>query len=80
MSIIISKDGQHAQRLERTPIQQEEYLQNYIHRNPDALPLNELKDDLRLLILAREFNTPSGPIDALSESTQTAKSTSSRRS
>ena len=65
MSIIISKGGENARRLERTVIDQEEYLQQYIHRNPDTLPFDELKDDLRLLILAREFDTASGPIDAL---------------
>ena len=65
MSIIISRQGKNARRLQRTSIQQEEYLQAYIHNNPDVLPLDELKDNLRLLILAREFNTASGPIDAL---------------
>ncbi len=65
MSIIISKNGQNARRLQRASIQQEEYLQAYVHNNPDVLPLDELKDNLRLLILAREFNTASGPIDAL---------------
>jgi hypothetical protein len=65
MSIIISKKGQNARRLQRASIQQEEYLQAYVHNNPDVLPLDELKDNLRLLILAREFNTASGPIDAL---------------
>lgn len=65
MSIIISKKGQNARRLQRASIQQEEYLQEYVHNNPDVLPLDELKDNLRLLILAREFNTASGPIDAL---------------
>lgn len=65
MAIIISQSGKNAQRLERTVIQQEDYLQRYIYDNPESLPLHELKDDLRLLILAREFATSSGPIDAL---------------
>jgi hypothetical protein len=65
MSIIISKQGKNARRLQRTSIHQEEYLQAYVHNNPDVLPLDELKDNLRLLILAREFDTASGPIDAL---------------
>jgi hypothetical protein len=65
MSIIISKDGRNARKLEQTVIEQEEYLQQYIHANPEALPLDELKDNLRLLVLAREFNTASGLIDAL---------------
>lgn len=40
-------------------------MQEYIYENPESLPLDEYKDDLQLLILAREFPTKSGPIDAL---------------
>jgi hypothetical protein len=65
MSIIISKEGKNAQKLDRTVIDREDYLQNYIHHNPESLPLHEIREDLRLLILAREFPTNSGPIDAL---------------
>jgi hypothetical protein len=46
-------------------IQKETYLQQYIYDHPDTLPLQELKDDLKLLVLLREFPTGSGPIDAL---------------
>lgn len=46
-------------------IEQENYLQEYIYNNPDAVPVYEINEDIRLLILAREFNTQSGPIDAL---------------
>ena len=53
MSIIISKQGKDAQRLERTVIPQEEYLQQYILDNPDSLPLHELKADIQLLIVDR---------------------------
>ncbi len=65
MSIIISKDGKGAQRLNQTTIDQEDYLQQYIYNNPDAVPVYEIDEDIRLLILAREFGTASGPIDAL---------------
>ncbi len=65
MSIIISKSGKNATRLERSVIQQEDYLQKYIYDNPESLPLHELKEGLRLLILTREFSVPSGFIDAL---------------
>ncbi len=51
--------------MEPTPISQEDYLQNYIHQNPEAIPVTELKEGAKLLILAREFPTESGPIDAL---------------
>lgn len=33
--------------------------------NPDSLPLDDLKEDLRLLVIGREFPTRSGPIDVL---------------
>jgi hypothetical protein len=65
MSIIVSRDGKNAKKLARAAIQQEDYLQRYIYDNPDCLPLEELKENLRLLVLAREFSTASGPIDAL---------------
>lgn len=65
MSIIISKAGKNAQRLDRTSIVQEDYLQSYIYANPESLPIDEIREDLKLLILAREFSTGSGPIDAL---------------
>jgi uncharacterized protein (DUF736 family) len=65
MSIIISQDGKNAVRLQRTIIEKEDYLQQYIYDNPESLPLHELKEDIHLLILSREFPTSSGPIDAL---------------
>jgi hypothetical protein len=65
VSIIVSRRGEPAKRLDRTVIQREEYLQSYIHDNPHALPLEELREDLRLSVLAREFPTESGPIDVL---------------
>jgi hypothetical protein len=65
MAIIVSKDGRNARRVEPTPVAEEDYLQNYIHQNPEAIPVTELKDGAKLLILAREFLTESGPIDAL---------------
>lgn len=65
MSIIISRGGESTTRLERTPIQDEEYLQKYIYEHPDTLPLDQLQADIRPLVLLREFPTTSGPIDAL---------------
>jgi hypothetical protein len=65
MSIIVSKKGKNAQRSERTSIEHEKYLQGYICDNPESLPLHEVEADIKLLILAREFPTKSGKIDAL---------------
>ncbi|OGY24033.1 MAG: hypothetical protein A2Y57_02265 [Candidatus Woykebacteria bacterium RBG_13_40_7b] len=63
--IIISKAGKNAKRLDQSSFDQEDYLQKYIYDNPDAVPLYEIQEDIRLLILAREFPTASGTIDAL---------------
>ncbi len=65
MSIIISQDGKNAQKIDKSEIKKEDYLQNYIHNNPEAIPIYELKEDKKLLVLKREFGTNAGPIDAL---------------
>lgn len=65
MAIIISKNGKNAKKVDKSTFEKEEYLQKYIHDNPESIPLYDIKEDIRLLILAREFSTDSGPIDAL---------------
>ncbi len=65
MAIIVSKNGKDAVRLNPSDFQLEDKLQEYIHRNPETIPLYEINEDIRLLVLAREFPTESGPIDAL---------------
>jgi hypothetical protein len=63
--IIVSRGGRDARKIERKSFESEDELQRYIHDNPDVIPLYELKEDVRLLIAAREFPTESGPIDAV---------------
>ena len=65
MVIIVSKNGKNAKRIDQSNFDQEDFLQKYIYDNPDAIPMYEIEEDIRLLILAREFATASGPIDAL---------------
>ncbi len=65
MPIIISKSGRNAKKVERTVIEKEDYLQKYIYDNPGSIPIYDIKDDVKLLIVAREYPTASGPIDAL---------------
>lgn len=65
MSIIISQDGKKAQKVDKSEFEKEGYLQNYIHENPESIPVYEIEEDKRLLVVAREFSTESGPIDAL---------------
>lgn len=65
MAIIISKNGKNAVKIDKGNFQLEDKLQQYIYDNPESIPLYDIKEDIRLLILAREFGTASGPIDAL---------------
>lgn len=65
MAIIISKNGKNAKKLDKGRFEYEDHLQTYIDDNPESIPLYEIKEDIRVLVLAREFNTESGPIDAI---------------
>lgn len=65
MPIIISKDQQDAVKVSKAAFKDEDFLQKYIHDNPDVIPLYEIDEDIRILILAREYPTQSGPIDAI---------------
>ena len=65
MSIIISRNGGKAVTVDRSSFDKEDYLQQYIYQNPESIPLSQIKENVRLLILAREIVTNSGQIDAL---------------
>ncbi len=65
MAIIITKNGKEAHRISKSSFAYEDNLQNFIHENPDTVPLYDIDEDIRLLILAREVPTRSGPIDAI---------------
>ena len=65
MPIIISRNGKNAKKIEKSVIEKEDYLQKYIYDNPGSIPLYDIKEDVKLLIVAREYPTQSGPIDAL---------------
>lgn len=65
MAIIISKNGKNAVKIDKSNFELEDHLQQYIYDNPESIPLYDIKEDIRLLILAREFATKSGSIDAL---------------
>ena len=65
MSIIISKNLKNAVKLDRSSFALENNLQQFIFDNPESIPLYDIKEDIHLLILAREFSTSSGPIDAI---------------
>ncbi|MDR3642875.1 MAG: hypothetical protein P4L74_04585 [Candidatus Doudnabacteria bacterium] len=65
MSIIVSQGGMNAKKIDKSNFEKEDYLQNYIHQNPESIPVYEIEEDKHLFVAAREFPTESGSIDAL---------------
>lgn len=65
MAIIISQKGKPAVKVDRSSFEKEGHLQEYLYDNPELIPIYEIDEDIKLLIVAREFQTSSGPIDAL---------------
>ena len=65
MTLIITHDGKKAEKVDPSSFPQEDSLQEYILKNPESVPIYDIRDDIKLLILAREFTTASGPIDAV---------------
>jgi hypothetical protein len=65
MPIIVRTDGRPARRLDAGDLPDEQFLQKYVVECPEVLPLDELSEDLRLVVLAKEVSTGSGSIDAV---------------
>jgi len=65
MAIIISQKGKKTQKVDKLDFEKEGNLQSYIHENPESIPVYEIEESKRLFVVAREFRTESGPIDAL---------------
>lgn len=63
--MIVTKNGKDAIKIDKLDIEKETQLQEYIHENPESIPVYEIKEDKKLFVVAREFSTESGPIDAL---------------
>ena len=56
MAIIISKNGKNAKKVDKSNFEKEDYLQKYIYDNPESIPLYDIKEDIKILILIREFS------------------------
>ena len=54
MTIIDSKNGSNVKIVKPTGFDEERSLQEYIHENSETIPIHELKEDKKLLILKRE--------------------------
>lgn len=65
MAILIMEGNDRIERVEETSFIYEKRLQEYVATNPDIIPVYDINEDTKLLIVAREFSTMSGPIDAL---------------
>lgn len=65
MAIIVSTNGNNAQKIEESHFGLEDKLQEYVKNNPDIVPIYDIQEGAKLLVVAREFSTNSGPIDAL---------------
>jgi hypothetical protein len=65
MAIIVSRGGSEVTKVVETPLQKEDVLQEYVMNHPECLPLEELKDDIRLMSIGREFMIGGERIDVL---------------
>lgn len=65
MTIIVTKDGKDARKIDESGVKYEGHLQEYVFNNPNSLPMGSIKEDTRLLVIGREFQTTSGRIDVL---------------
>jgi len=65
MAIIVSKEGKDAIKLERKSFKEEIELQKYIENNPEVIPIQDVKEDAKIVIMAREFPVKTGNIDAI---------------
>ncbi|MBU0975282.1 MAG: hypothetical protein ABIE03_05995 [Patescibacteria group bacterium] len=65
MAIIVSRKGGKAKKIEETRFRNEDVLQAYIKKHPEVIPVDELNENTKVFVAAREFPTNSGPIDAL---------------
>jgi len=65
MTLIITHQGEKAEKVDPSSFPKEDSLQEYIFNNPESIPIYDIRDDIKLLILAREFSTSAGSIDAI---------------
>jgi len=65
MSVIVTKKGKNARRLEKTIFEYEEKLRKYIYENPESIPFEEIKEDVQFLVVDKEFPTGPGSIDII---------------
>ena len=65
MVMIILNPGQPACCVESSSFPKEAAMQEYISKNPECLPVDDINENARLLVVAREVSTSSRRIDLL---------------
>jgi len=65
MTIVVTKSGSKARIVRPSGFQEEALLQDYIQKNPEVIPVHQIDETKKLLILTRELPTASGPVDAI---------------
>jgi hypothetical protein len=65
MSVILLEAGATARKLDVKPLADEKLLQKYIVEDPSCLPVEQIDEELRLVVIAKEFPAGNGFIDAL---------------
>ena len=65
MSVILLETGATGRKLDLKPAADEKLLQKYIVDNPSGLPVEDIDEDLRLVLVGKEFPAGNGFIDAL---------------
>ncbi|MCD6462064.1 MAG: hypothetical protein J7L61_04925 [Thermoplasmata archaeon] len=65
MAIIISKNGRNAKKLDRKDFEIESKMQDYVSANPEVIPVEDVKENTKMVVLTREFPVDIGSIDAL---------------
>lgn len=65
MPIIITEKGKNAIKVDKNKFENESDLQKYIYDNPESLPLEDIKENIKFIAIDREFNTVTGPLDII---------------
>ncbi len=65
MAIIVSQRSGKACVVQESGVEDEAQLERYVAENPESLPLDDIKENARLMVVARQFETESGAIDVL---------------
>ena len=63
MAIIISINGNDRTKVDPTVFEKEVDLQTLISENPSCIPVDEIDEEKRLMVVGREIKTGGGPLE-----------------